>query len=128
MKIPPRNYLHVGAITTLVDILGAAAIPIQDFALRSMSHAWMLHMSILRLDKVLARENYTNLVKTVGSLKGNGILARYSLFDSSRQVFQILTPCIALYDTMQSLKTHIATHCLGQAYNLAAFPWRKDGE
>ncbi|WJX23492.1 endopeptidase Clp [Trifolium repens] len=39
-----------------------------------------------------------------------------------------LTPCIALYDTMQSLQTHIATHFLGQAYNLAAFPWRKDGE
>jgi hypothetical protein len=36
-----------------------------------------------------------------------------------------LTPCIALYDTMQSLQTHIATHFLGQAYNLAAFPWRK---
>jgi ATP-dependent Clp protease protease subunit len=32
-----------------------------------------------------------------------------------------LTPCMALYDTMQSLKTPIATHCLGQAYNLAAF-------
>jgi ATP-dependent Clp protease protease subunit len=28
---------------------------------------------------------------------------------------------MALYDTMQSLKTPIATHCLGQAYNLAAF-------
>ncbi|CAJ2664120.1 unnamed protein product [Trifolium pratense] len=32
-----------------------------------------------------------------------------------------LTPCMALYDTMQSLQSPIATHCLGQAYNLAAF-------
>ncbi|KAK2411066.1 acyl-coenzyme A thioesterase [Trifolium repens] len=31
MKIPPRNYLHVGAITTLVDILGVAAIPTIGF-------------------------------------------------------------------------------------------------
>lgn len=32
-----------------------------------------------------------------------------------------LTPCMTLYDTMQSLQTPIATHCFGQAYNLAAF-------
>ncbi|XP_004515759.1 ATP-dependent Clp protease proteolytic subunit-related protein 2, chloroplastic [Cicer arietinum] len=32
-----------------------------------------------------------------------------------------LTPCMALYDTMQSLQTPVATHCIGQAYNLAAF-------
>ncbi|XP_058764012.1 ATP-dependent Clp protease proteolytic subunit-related protein 2, chloroplastic-like [Vicia villosa] len=32
-----------------------------------------------------------------------------------------LTPCMALYDTMQSLKTPIATHCIGQAYNFSAF-------
>ncbi|KAL5064380.1 hypothetical protein RYX36_026117 [Vicia faba] len=32
-----------------------------------------------------------------------------------------LTPCMALYDTMQSLQSPIATHCIGQAYNLAAF-------
>ncbi|CAJ2641354.1 unnamed protein product [Trifolium pratense] len=36
MKIPPRllnsgNYLHVGAITTLVDLVGAAAIPAAGF-------------------------------------------------------------------------------------------------
>ncbi|KAK2445169.1 acyl-coenzyme A thioesterase [Trifolium repens] len=36
MKIPPRllnsgNYLHVGAITTLVDLLGATAIPAAGF-------------------------------------------------------------------------------------------------
>ncbi|GAU46663.1 hypothetical protein TSUD_184510 [Trifolium subterraneum] len=32
-----------------------------------------------------------------------------------------LTPCLALYDTMQSLQTPIATHCLGIAYNLSAY-------
>ncbi|KAI5432872.1 hypothetical protein KIW84_020255 [Lathyrus oleraceus] len=32
-----------------------------------------------------------------------------------------LTPCLALYDTMQSLETPIATHCVGQAYNMASF-------
>ena len=32
-----------------------------------------------------------------------------------------LTPCMALYDTMLSLKTPIGTHCLGFAFNLAGF-------
>ncbi|CAL5208540.1 unnamed protein product [Lathyrus oleraceus] len=32
-----------------------------------------------------------------------------------------LTPCLALYDTMQSLEIPIATHCVGQAYNMASF-------
>ncbi|XP_047327146.1 ATP-dependent Clp protease proteolytic subunit-related protein 2, chloroplastic [Impatiens glandulifera] len=32
-----------------------------------------------------------------------------------------LTPSLAIYDTMQSLKSPIVTHCLGYAYNLAAF-------
>ncbi|WJX40996.1 hypothetical protein P8452_28416 [Trifolium repens] len=40
MKIPPRllnsgNYLHVGAITTLVDLVGAAAIPAAGFPLET---------------------------------------------------------------------------------------------
>lgn len=32
-----------------------------------------------------------------------------------------LTPSMAIYDTMQSLQTPVATHCIGRAYNLAAF-------
>ncbi|CAN6191519.1 unnamed protein product [Urochloa humidicola] len=32
-----------------------------------------------------------------------------------------LTPCMALYDTMLSLKSPIGTHCLGFAFNLAGF-------
>lgn len=30
-------------------------------------------------------------------------------------------PCMALYDTMVSLKSPIRTHCLGFAFNLAGF-------
>ncbi|XP_062232906.1 ATP-dependent Clp protease proteolytic subunit-related protein 2, chloroplastic-like [Phragmites australis] len=32
-----------------------------------------------------------------------------------------LMPCMALYDTMLSLKSHISTHCLGFAFDLAGF-------
>ncbi|PKA55807.1 ATP-dependent Clp protease proteolytic subunit-related protein 2, chloroplastic [Apostasia shenzhenica] len=32
-----------------------------------------------------------------------------------------LTPCMAIYDTMQSLKSPVATNCVGYAYNLAGF-------
>ncbi|BBH03226.1 CLP protease proteolytic subunit 2 [Prunus dulcis] len=33
----------------------------------------------------------------------------------------LLTPSMAIYDTMQSLKSPVGTHCVGYAYNLAAF-------
>lgn len=32
-----------------------------------------------------------------------------------------LTPCMAVYDTMQSLKSPVGTHCVGYAYNLSGF-------
>lgn len=32
-----------------------------------------------------------------------------------------LTPTLAIYDTMQSLKSPVGTHCVGFAYNLAGF-------
>ncbi|GMN32522.1 hypothetical protein TIFTF001_003721 [Ficus carica] len=32
-----------------------------------------------------------------------------------------LTPSLAIFDTMQSLKSPVCTHCVGYAYNLAAF-------
>ncbi|KAL3498721.1 hypothetical protein ACH5RR_041453 [Cinchona calisaya] len=32
-----------------------------------------------------------------------------------------LTPSTAIYNTMQSLKSPVATHCVGCAYNLAGF-------
>ncbi|XP_048231123.1 ATP-dependent Clp protease proteolytic subunit-related protein 2, chloroplastic isoform X2 [Ricinus communis] len=33
----------------------------------------------------------------------------------------LLTPTLAIYDTMQSLKSPVGTHCVGFAYNLAGF-------
>lgn len=35
--------------------------------------------------------------------------------------FLQLTPSMAIYDTMQSLKSPVVTHCVGFAYNLAGF-------
>ncbi|KAJ8497540.1 hypothetical protein OPV22_008092 [Ensete ventricosum] len=32
-----------------------------------------------------------------------------------------LTPSMAIYDTMQSLKSPVATHCIGYAFNMAGF-------
>lgn len=32
-----------------------------------------------------------------------------------------LTPSMAIFDTMQSLQSPVGTHCVGYAYNLAAF-------
>ncbi|KAA3469033.1 ATP-dependent Clp protease proteolytic subunit-related 2, chloroplastic-like protein [Gossypium australe] len=33
----------------------------------------------------------------------------------------LLTPSLAIYDTMKSLKSPVGTHCVGYAYNLAGF-------
>ncbi|XP_034711078.1 ATP-dependent Clp protease proteolytic subunit-related protein 2, chloroplastic [Vitis riparia] len=50
-----------------------------------------------------------------------------SIESSKRMFFYInspggdLTPTLAIYDTMQSLKSPVGTNCLGFAYNLAAF-------
>ncbi|TYH40682.1 hypothetical protein ES332_D12G264200v1 [Gossypium tomentosum] len=44
----------------------------------------------------------------------------------SNQIWQrcytlILTPSLAIYDTMKSLKSPVGTHCVGYAYNVAGF-------
>ncbi|CAM8993291.1 hypothetical protein QQ045_007642 [Rhodiola kirilowii] len=50
-----------------------------------------------------------------------------SVDDSNKLYFYIngpggdLTPSLAIYDTMKSLKSPIGTHCVGYAYNLAGF-------
>ncbi|CAI0417503.1 unnamed protein product [Linum tenue] len=50
-----------------------------------------------------------------------------SVDESRRMYFYIngpggdLTPSLAIYDTMQSLKSPVGTHCVGFAYNLAGF-------
>ncbi|KAL7167343.1 hypothetical protein ACSBR2_037915 [Camellia fascicularis] len=48
--------------------------------------------------------------------------------DSSKRMYMYingpggdLTPSMAVYDTMQSLKSPVGTHCVGYAYNLAGF-------
>ncbi|GAA0170698.1 serine protease [Lithospermum erythrorhizon] len=61
----------------------------------------------------------------------NQILATMLYLDSiddSRKLYMYingpggdLTPSMAIYDTMQSLKSPVATHCVGYAYNLAGF-------
>ncbi|KAB2070878.1 hypothetical protein ES319_A08G185200v1 [Gossypium barbadense] len=50
-----------------------------------------------------------------------------SIDDNKRLYFYIngpggdLTPSLAIYDTMESLKSPVGTHCVGYAYNLAGF-------
>ncbi|KAG4171629.1 hypothetical protein ERO13_A12G222000v2 [Gossypium hirsutum] len=50
-----------------------------------------------------------------------------SIDDNKRLYFYIngpggdLTPSLAIYDTMKSLKSPVGTHCVGYAYNLAGF-------
>ncbi|KAF9587612.1 hypothetical protein IFM89_004444 [Coptis chinensis] len=48
--------------------------------------------------------------------------------DSSKKIYLYingpggdLTPSLSIYDTMQSLKSPVCTHCVGYAYNLAGF-------
>lgn len=41
-------------------------------------------------------------------------------YDNYKSQLQ-LTPSMAIYDTMQSLKSPVGTHCVGYAYNLAGF-------
>ncbi|KAL6006802.1 hypothetical protein ACLOJK_032297 [Asimina triloba] len=48
--------------------------------------------------------------------------------DNSRRLYLYIsctggdiTPCMSLYDTLQSLESPVGTHCMGYAYNLAGF-------
>lgn len=45
------------------------------------------------------------------------LFTSYNNYNSRLQ----LTPSMAIYDTMQSLKSPVGTHCVGYAYNLAGF-------
>lgn len=42
-------------------------------------------------------------------------------FTAENSLYLQLTPTLAIYDTMRSLKSPVSTHCVGFAYNLAAF-------
>lgn len=50
-------------------------------------------------------------------------MAQVEMWVRHRHIFywDKLTPSMAIYDTMQSLQSPVATHCVGYAYNLAAF-------
>ncbi|XP_044476635.1 ATP-dependent Clp protease proteolytic subunit-related protein 2, chloroplastic [Mangifera indica] len=79
----------------------------------------------------LYRERVIFIGQNVDEEFSNQILATMlyldSIDDSKRLYMYIngpggdLTPTLAIYDTMQSLKSPVSTHCVGFAYNLAAF-------
>ncbi|WCJ26061.1 ATP-dependent Clp protease proteolytic subunit [Euphorbia peplus] len=79
----------------------------------------------------LYRERVIFIGQDIDEEFSNQILATMlyldTIDDSKRMFLYIngpggdLTPTLALYDTMQSLKSPVATHCVGFAYNLAGF-------
>ncbi|KAG6431821.1 hypothetical protein SASPL_109906 [Salvia splendens] len=79
----------------------------------------------------LYRERVIFIGQNIDEEFSNQILATMlyldSIEDSKRLYMYIngpggdLTPSMAIYDTMQSLKSPVGTHCVGYAYNLAGF-------
>ncbi|OVA06791.1 ClpP [Macleaya cordata] len=79
----------------------------------------------------LYRERVIFIGQEVDEELSNQILATMlylDSMDSSKMLYLYingpggdLTPCMAIYDTMQSLKSPVGTHCVGYAYNLAGF-------
>ncbi|KAL5541038.1 hypothetical protein UlMin_002405 [Ulmus minor] len=78
----------------------------------------------------LYRERIIFVGQNIDEEFSNQILATMLYLDSveSKRLFMYingpggdLTPSLSIYDTMQSLKSPVATHCVGFAYNLAAF-------
>ncbi|KAK4761572.1 hypothetical protein SAY87_029456 [Trapa incisa] len=79
----------------------------------------------------LYRERVIFIGQNIDEEFSNQILATMlyldSIDDGKRLYFYIngpggdLTPSLAIYDTMQSLKSPVGTHCVGYAYNLAGF-------
>ncbi|XP_055821375.1 ATP-dependent Clp protease proteolytic subunit-related protein 2, chloroplastic [Solanum dulcamara] len=79
----------------------------------------------------LYRERVIFIGEEINEEFSNQILATMLYLDSiddSKKLFMFingpggdLTPTMAIYDTMQSLKTAVGTHCVGFAYNLATF-------
>ncbi|XP_044441157.1 ATP-dependent Clp protease proteolytic subunit-related protein 2, chloroplastic [Triticum aestivum] len=79
----------------------------------------------------LYRERIIFIGDTIDEEFSNQVLASMLYLDSVDDTKKILlyingpggdlTPCMALYDTMLSLKSPIGTHCLGFAFNLAGF-------
>ncbi|WMV43725.1 hypothetical protein MTR67_037110 [Solanum verrucosum] len=79
----------------------------------------------------LYRERVIFIGEEINEEFSNQILATMlylDSIDSSKKLYMFingpggdLTPTMAIYDTMQSLKSAVGTHCVGFAYNLAAF-------
>ncbi|KAG9446392.1 hypothetical protein H6P81_012520 [Aristolochia fimbriata] len=79
----------------------------------------------------LYRERIVFVGQTIDEEFSNQVLATMLYLDSiesSKKLYLYingaggdLTPCMAVYDTMQSLKSPVATQCVGYAYNLAGF-------
>ncbi|KAH7549541.1 hypothetical protein JRO89_XS13G0047500 [Xanthoceras sorbifolium] len=79
----------------------------------------------------LYRERVIFIGQNIDEEFSNQLLATLLYLDSiddSKRIFMYingpggdLTPSLAVYDTMQSLKSPIGTQCVGYAYNLAAF-------
>ncbi|CAL5429767.1 unnamed protein product [Camellia sinensis] len=77
----------------------------------------------------LYRERIIFIGQHIGEEFSNQILATMlylDSIDSSKRMYMYingpggdLTPSMAIYDTMQSLKSPVGTHCVGYAYNLA---------
>ncbi|GMP96027.1 hypothetical protein CsSME_00044850 [Camellia sinensis var. sinensis] len=77
------------------------------------------------------RERIIFIGQHIGEEFSNQILATMlylDSIDSSKRMYMYingpggdLTPSMAIYDTMQSLKSSVGTHCVGYAYNLAGF-------
>lgn len=79
----------------------------------------------------LYRERVIFIGQHIDEEFSNQILATMLYLDSiddSRRIYLYIngpggdiTPSMAIYDTMQSLKSPVGTHCVGYAYNLAGF-------
>lgn len=79
----------------------------------------------------LYRERLIFIGQNIDEEFSNQVLATMLYLDSienSKKLYMYingpggdLTPSMAIYDTMQSLNSPVATHCVGYAYNLAAF-------
>lgn len=86
---------------------------------------------MIDLSDALYRERVIFIGDEINEEFSNQILATMlylDSLDSSKKLFMFisgpggdLTPTMAIYDTMQSLNSSVATHCVGFAYNLAAF-------
>jgi ATP-dependent Clp protease protease subunit len=90
-----------------------------------------INVYLIQIVHVQYRERIIFIGDSIDEEFSNQVLASMLYLDSVDNTKKILlyingpggdlTPCMALYDTMLSLKSPIGTHCLGFAFNLAGF-------